>query len=66
MTIPEYFEQFARRHFAAKHVDRVLDEFIAFASDGEGGSDYTRKTVAALLKARGAGKSPESLSYFGG
>jgi len=43
----------------------VVDEFIAFASDGDGGSTYTRETVANLLAARSAGKQPEALNYYG-
>jgi len=65
MSIPEYFDRFVRAHFQERHVEQVLDEFIVFASDGEGGSEYTRRTVAALLKSRDSGKPPASLSYFG-
>lgn len=65
LPIPLYFERFIRRHFADKHVSRVLDEFLSFASDGEGGSTYTRNAVAGLLAAREARKAPESLSYYG-
>ena len=65
MTVPEYFEAFVRCKFKAAHVDRVLDEFIQYASDGIGGSKYTHSTVKSLLLSREQGVDHSKLDCFG-
>lgn len=65
LKLPEYIEQFVASHFQPRHVSRVVDEFIELASDGVGGSEYTRETVANLMVAREAGRLPTQLNYRG-
>ena len=64
MTIIEYIEKFARSNYAPKYQDGAIEELVDHMTGNAVGNAYIQRTCANLVKARAAGKAPESLGWY--